>query len=201
MDIKKIKKIGIAGAGGIGSNLLAVLFDYGYNRKQFDYSGMEVDIYDDDVVDTSNLLHQRFTLDDVGKHKVKVLEEKFVVNGITKFMTEKDLKKYDVVFSCVDSMEFRKMLYNYGWKHGKDAPFWIDGRCTSRTGALFNSELPKNQLEPYIDDSKETGGCLLAWEKEENISHALPIIISGMMLQTFLNYLRGQRTDKKILMV
>ena len=45
-----INKIAIAGAGGIGSNLLAILFDYGFNRKQFDYSQLEIDIYDDDTV-------------------------------------------------------------------------------------------------------------------------------------------------------
>jgi malate/lactate dehydrogenase len=45
-----IKKIAIAGAGGIGSNLLAILFDYGFNRKQFDYTGLDIDIYDDDTV-------------------------------------------------------------------------------------------------------------------------------------------------------
>jgi molybdopterin/thiamine biosynthesis adenylyltransferase len=61
----KLKKIGIAGAGGIGSNLLAILFDYGFNRKQFDYSSVDVDIYDDDVIDTSNLLHQNYKIDDV----------------------------------------------------------------------------------------------------------------------------------------
>ena len=42
--------IAIAGAGGIGSNLLAILFDYGFNRKQFDYIQANVDIYDDDTV-------------------------------------------------------------------------------------------------------------------------------------------------------
>ena len=44
------KKIAIAGAGGIGSNLLAILFDYGFNRKQFSYTDIEIDIYDDDTV-------------------------------------------------------------------------------------------------------------------------------------------------------
>jgi hypothetical protein len=46
----KINNIAIAGAGGIGSNLLAILFDYGFNRKQFNYSDINVDIYDDDTV-------------------------------------------------------------------------------------------------------------------------------------------------------
>lgn len=47
----KINNIAIAGAGGIGSNLLAILFDYGFNRKQFNYSDINLDIYDNDTVD------------------------------------------------------------------------------------------------------------------------------------------------------
>ena len=196
-----LNKIAIAGAGGIGSNLLAILFDYGFNRKQFNYAELEVDIWDDDTVDVKNLLHQNFKIDDIGKHKVSVLEDRYVVNGIKKRMTEKDFKKYDVIFSCVDSMPFRKALYEYGWEKGKDKLFWVDGRCTSRQGALFNSELHKEILQPYIDSSQEEGGCLLTYEKEQNISHTLPTIVAGMMVQTFLNKLRGQRTSRMVFMV
>jgi len=196
-----INKIAIAGAGGIGSNLLAVLFDYGFNRKQFNYSELEVDMFDDDQIEVSNLLHQNFKLDDIGKHKVSVMEDKYVVNGLKRRMTEKDFKNYDLIFSCVDSMTFRKALYEYGWTKGGDKLFWIDGRCTSRQGALFTSDMPRAALEPYINDSLEEGGCLLAYEKEENISHTLPTVVAAMMVQAFLNKLRGQKTSKMIFMV
>ena len=169
-------------AGGIGSNLLNILFDYGYNRKQFDYINTEIDIYDDDVVDLSNLLHQKFQIDDIGKAKVDVLADKYSVNGIKKLLTKEDLKDYDLVFCCVDNMVFRKDLYNYGWELEDQKPnekkfFWIDGRCTSRQCALFTSSALRPSLTPYISDSKESGGCLLAFEKEQNISHTLPIKI------------------------
>jgi molybdopterin/thiamine biosynthesis adenylyltransferase len=197
----KLDKIAIAGAGGIGSNLLGILFDYGYNRKQFSYMDTEVDIYDDDTVDIKNLLHQNFKIDDIGKHKVKVLEEKYIASGITRRMTEDDFGKYNVIFSCVDSMQFRKSLYEYGWKAGKDELFWIDGRCTSRQGALFTSDTLRPALEPFINESQEEGGCLLAYEKEQNISHTLPTIVAGMMVQAYLNKLRGQQTFKSVFMV
>jgi molybdopterin/thiamine biosynthesis adenylyltransferase len=196
-----INRIAIAGAGGIGSNLLAILFDYGFNRKQFKFSEMSIDIFDDDSVDLKNLLHQNFKLDDIGKPKVSVLEDKYAVNGIRRRMAEKDFKDYDLIFSCVDSMPFRKLLYEYGWTKGKDKLFWIDGRCTSRQGALFNSGVQKEQLLPYIDESQEEGGCLMAYEKEQNISHTLPTIVAAMMVQAFLNKLREQPTYKAIFMV
>ena len=197
----KLDKIAIAGAGGIGSNLLGILFDYGYNRKQFSYMDTEVDIYDDDTVDIKNLLHQNFKIDDVGKHKVKVLEDKYIVNGITRRMTVDDFNKYNVIFSCVDSMAFRKSLYEYGWSTSKDELFWVDGRCTSRQGALLTSEALKPALEPFINDSQEEGGCLLAYEKEQNISHTLPTVVAAMMVQAYLNKLRGQQTFKSVFMV
>ena len=197
--MNKLKKIAIAGAGGIGSNLLAILFDYGFNRKQFDYASIDVDIYDDDVVDIKNLLHQNFKLEDISKHKVKVLEDKYIVNGITRFMEEKDFKKYDVIFSCVDSMEFRRTLYNYN--PGKSKLFWIDGRCTSRQGAIFNSQLDATDLQKYITKDDIRGGCLLNFEKENNVSHTLPLVVAGMMVQSFLNYTRGEKTDKKLFMI
>lgn len=196
-----INKIAIAGAGGIGSNLLAILFDYGFNRKQFNYSELDVDMFDDDTVDVKNLLHQNFKLDDIGRHKVSVMEDKYVVNGIKRRMTEDDFENYDLVFSCVDSMTFRKTLYEYGWTKDNGKLFWIDGRCTSRSGALFNSDLSKESLLPFVNDSKEEGGCLLAFEKEENISHTLPTIVAGMMVQTFLNKIRGEKTSRMIFTV
>jgi sRNA-binding regulator protein Hfq len=152
-------------------------------------------------MDVKNLLHQNFKLDDIGKHKVSVMEDKYVVNGIKRRMTVDDFKDYDLVFSCVDSMPFRKSLYEYGWTEEGKKLFWIDGRCTSRQGAVFNSEMLRPSLEPYIDASQEEGGCLLAYEKEENISHTLPTIVAGMMVQSFLNKLRGERTSKLIFMV
>jgi molybdopterin/thiamine biosynthesis adenylyltransferase len=195
------KKIAIAGAGGIGSNLLAILFDYGFNRRQFDYTKVEIDMYDPDTIDLKNLLTQNFKIDDIGKHKVSVMEDKYVVNGIQNRMTREDFSKYDLVFSCVDSMPFRKALYDYGWSDEGKKLFWIDGRCTSRQGAIFNSDLSKAELLPYIDDSEIEGGCLLAYEKSENISHTLPTVVGAMMVQTFLNKLREQRTGKLIFMV
>lgn len=195
-----MKKIAIAGAGGIGSNLAHVLFDFGFNRKQFDYSSTDIDIYDDDVVDLKNLLHQNFGSSDIGKYKVKILEDKYVINGIARRMNEEDFEKYDLVFSCVDNMPFRKSLYEYYWRNPHKMK-WIDGRCTSRQGAIFNSGLPEEMLRTYLSDSTDEGGCLLEYEKENNISHTLPLIVAGMMAQTFLNTLRGQPTYRMVFMV
>ena len=59
---------------------------------------------------------------------------------------------------------------------------------------MFNKLNSKKILDQVISDNQERDGCLLKYEKENNISHAMPIIVAGMMMQTFLNYIRG-KTD------
>ena len=186
----KYSKIAIAGAGGIGAFLAANLFDYGAKRNQFDYLGTTIDIYDDDLVDASNTLHQNYYEEDIGKRKVDVVSERCVgtINAVPRFMAEQDFANYDVIFSAVDSMTFRKALYTYGFAHPE--LFWIDGRCSSRQVGLFHSRLEPEQLAKHINDDQQRAGCLLAYDKKNKTSHVTRQIVAGMMMQTFLNYTR-----------
>lgn len=197
----KVGKIAIAGCGGIGAFLAANLFDYGAKRNQFDFTSMTIDIFDDDVIDASNLLHQNFTDEDIGKYKVDVVVERCggLVNGHKRFMTKKDFANYDMVFSCVDSMTFRKDLYNYGFAHPE--LFWIDGRCSSRQVGLYHARLSQKSLESSLSDSKERTGCLREVDKKSLTSHVTPQIIAGMVAQTFLNYLRNDLQTSQIVMM
>ena len=188
----KVTKVAIAGCGGIGAFLASNLFDYGAKRNQFQFTDMTIDVFDDDIVDASNLLHQNFTDDDVGRYKAEIVAERCggLVNAHKRYMTKKDFEKYDVVFSCVDSMTFRKDLYTYGFKNPE--LFWIDGRCSSRQIGLYHAKVPQKQLEAALSDGKERTGCLREVDKKNKVSHVTPQIIAGIMAQTFLNYLRGE---------
>jgi molybdopterin/thiamine biosynthesis adenylyltransferase len=197
---RKIKKVAIAGAGGIGGFVCRLLFDFGVNRNQFPYSKWTVDLFDNDTVDAKNLLHQDFTQEDLGREKAQIMADRYMVTPHLRFMTKKDFPNYDVIFSCVDSMTFRKELYNYGWDNpGK--LFWIDGRCNSRNIGLYNSSVPKKMMEGDITDSTERKGCLRSVDKENNISHVTPIVIASMMVQCFLNYLRNEEMKDKVLLM
>lgn len=200
-NVPKKMKIGLAGAGGIGSWLTAMLFHYGVNSNQFPFTDYQIDLYDDDTVDVKNLLHQNFLENDIGNLKVNALADRYAVTPVPRFMTTEDFGKYDLIFSGVDSMTFRKALYEWSWANPSKA-FWIDGRCESRTGAMFNKTNSRAELEKMLSDSQERTGCLLAYEKEANISHALPQIVAGMLMQTFLNYIRGvKHLPSKLLLV
>lgn len=196
---RKIKAVGIAGAGGIGGYVCRLLFDYGVNRNQFPFTEWTIDLYDDDTVDAKNLLHQDFTQDDLGNEKAKIMATKYMVTPVLRFMTPEDFPKYDVIFSCVDSMSFRKKLYNYTWENPNKI-FWIDGRCSSRTIGLYHSNIPRGAIENDVNDNEERRGCLRAVDKENNISHITPVIVAGMMVQTFLNYLRNEESKNKLVL-
>jgi molybdopterin/thiamine biosynthesis adenylyltransferase len=194
-SLTDIKRIAIAGAGGIGGFVAAALYDYGVNRGQYPFADWQIDVYDDDIVDVGNLLHQNFTEDDLGKRKADLIAQRYFMNPVLRFMDEPDFKNYDLVFSCVDSMEFRNKLYNYGYTHPELV--WIDGRCNSRTVALYHSMIARKQLDADLTNSKERAGCLRPVDKQAKLSHVTPQIIAGMMVQTFLNMLRGEQTNEK----
>lgn len=188
-------KIAIAGAGGIGGYVAQLLYEYGLNRRQFDFAQMDITVYDDDSVDASNLLHQNFNEADLGQKKAKLLADRYYLTSVTDRMNPSEFSKYDVIFCCVDNMTFRKALYEYGWANPKKV-FWIDGRCSSRNIGLFNSELGKSELQNEISDSTTSSGCLLKHDKENKVSHVTPLTIASMMVQTFLNHLRKETTGK-----
>lgn len=190
--MRKITKVAVAGAGGIGSHLTSLLFDFGMNRNQFPFTEMQIDVFDDDTVDTKNLLHQNFYEQDLGRSKVESLEERYAITPVKRFMDTKDFENYDLIFSCVDDMVFRKKLYDwYIKKADKEKHFFIDGRCESRNGVVLNASLKPEHLMARLNESTERRGCLLAEEKANNVSHTLPIIVAATMAQVFLNVLRG----------
>jgi len=199
-SLRTVKRIGIAGAGGIGGFVARFIFDYGAMRNQFPFNTMDIKIFDDDTVDASNLLHQDFTQEDLGKSKCEIMANRYALTPVSRFMTTADFKDFDVVFSCVDSMTFRKDLYTYGFDHPE--LFWIDGRCNSRSIGLFNSNVPRKNLERALSDSTERKGCLRQVDKDKKISHATPVIVAGMITQCFLNWLRGENmTQESIMMI
>lgn len=192
-------KIAIAGAGGIGSFFTKFLYDYGVNRNQFPFSEYEITVFDSDVVDNSNLLHQDFSPEDVGKNKAQLMEDKYCVTAQPRFMTVEDFSNYNIIISCVDSMEFRKQLYEYGWSHPE--LFWLDGRCNSRNVGAFSSDIPKEEIENQVNDSTERGGCLRVVDKEKKVSHVTPVIVAGILMQQLLNHFRGEKISNKYLLM
>ncbi len=105
-------RIGIAGAGGLGSNCAACLVRSGFRQLK---------IVDFDVVEPSNLDRQFYFADQVGMPKVEALRDNLLrINpdldlDIRIVKIEKEMAAHlffdcDVVAECLDHAEYKSML-------------------------------------------------------------------------------------------
>ena len=101
---KNKRKVMIIGAGGIGSFLIPLL-----NKTDL----YNITVYDPDVVETKNITYQNFDEEDVEKHKVKVMQERYpsIKAEPYKVLTAKQVKGYDLVICCADNLAVRRTLY------------------------------------------------------------------------------------------
>jgi len=100
-------RIGIAGAGGLGSNITHCLIRSGF--KNFE-------ILDSDNIETKNLNRQFYFLDEVGKAKVDVLKKRLLkinpdcsiiihTNKLTKENCSQYFQNTDILFEAFDNIE------------------------------------------------------------------------------------------------
>ncbi|HIH84073.1 MAG TPA: hypothetical protein HA345_01550 [Candidatus Thalassarchaeaceae archaeon] len=133
MDTKQQPlNISIIGAGGIGSNTCLLLVNAlrnGVIAKQL--WGIHFHLYDGDKVEEDNLIHQRFTPNQIGMLKVDALAETFAdvhdavrltPHGIN-LREATVLEDADIVIVAVDRPEPRRIVHSL---EGKE---WYDSRC------------------------------------------------------------------------
>jgi len=105
------KRIGIGGAGGLGSNVAMILVRSGF--KHFE-------IIDQDVIDASNLNRQQYFLNEIGRDKVTVTKQRLLdINPELNILVHKTkwtpetgndyFKGSDFIIEAFDVKE---------WKHG-----------------------------------------------------------------------------------
>ena len=106
------KKIGIAGCGGLGSNIAAALVRSGC--KYFE-------IVDKDLIESSNLNRQNFFLSEIGFPKVAVTEKRIKqinpdaqVHSRQVILTNENIFNYfddaDIVFEAFDNVESKRII-------------------------------------------------------------------------------------------
>ena len=125
------KSILIIGAGGIGGLLLDLL------SRSISFSGsfeVKISIMDGDVVEQRNLPHQRFSISDLGNHKVDTLNDYLqhlvnaADNGVmidsicTNFSGKIELEEFDLIIVAVDCEEPRRIVH-------ANANQWLDLRA------------------------------------------------------------------------
>ena len=124
------QKIGIAGAGGLGSNVMAALIRSGF--KHFE-------VIDKDTVDASNLNRQDYTLADIGSPKVECLKRRMLsINPDAEIIIHQrewtpgdagDLfKNADVVVEAFDKAAIKTQCVEY---YASRAPWVVSGNGMS----------------------------------------------------------------------
>ena len=170
---KNVKNVLIIGAGGIGTTLVDLLVP-ALERIQLNTN---ITLMDGDVVETTNLGHQRFSQENVGIHKVNALFNRY--SEITEYVeltavnenlrNAEQLENYDFVVVCVDRPEPRRLV------HSLDVP-WIDLRCSADGWMILSSDSDAalvEQMTPHHEPmSCQVEGALDAGNLEFGFSVA-----------------------------
>ena len=149
-------KLLVVGLGGIGSQLTELIV------PALDISGLNVELYlmDNDVVDESNLAHQRFSRKDTNIPKVEALQQRYqqyehvkTIAHNNNLTVQSQLEGYDIIVVAVDRQEPRDLV------HSSNAQ-WVDLRCQGDGWMLIDSDTNTNILN-RIPNNKQPVGCQL----------------------------------------
>ena len=146
---RTVKSVLIVGAGGIGTTLVDLLIP-ALERIQLKAN---VTLMDGDVVETTNLGHQRFSQENVGLHKVNALFNRYSgameyvkLTAVNENLRNADqLEDYDFVVICVDRPHPRRLV------HALRTP-WIDLRCSADGWMILSSDSDAALVEQMTPD-------------------------------------------------
>ena len=148
----------LVGAGGIGTHM-AELLVAGLRRVNLQGS---ITLMDADIVEASNLGHQRYAPADIGRAKVTCIAERLDdetssrrVNAVVQNLRrESQFNDYDLVVVCVDRPEPRRLV------HGLKVP-WLDVRCSGDGWMALSSKSEPTLLATMTPDH-EPASCQVA---------------------------------------
>ncbi|MBT5391718.1 MAG: hypothetical protein HOL22_05145 [Euryarchaeota archaeon] len=143
------KNVLIVGAGGIGTTLVELIVP-ALERTQMK---TKITLMDGDIVEATNLGHQRFTHDEIGEPKVSALSKRYtgktesveLQSQVENLRTAEQLEGYDLVVICVDRPEPRRLV------HALDVP-WIDLRCSGDGWMVLSSDSDSSLVKQMTPD-------------------------------------------------
>ncbi|SOD17779.1 PRTRC system ThiF family protein [Pedobacter xixiisoli] len=182
--------INLIGAGGTGSKVLTGLAEMDHCMKALGHPGLQVRLWDDDVVAESNLGRQRFAVSQVGLPKSVVLINN--INRWTGSAWKAETRKFDnglgnisggIFISCVDNVEARFQIADVlkgmvrNNKTRNQPRYWMDFGNSRFTGQVILStvgEIEQPQSDLYLTTenlpfvTEEFGELLRKSEETDN---------------------------------
>jgi len=172
--------VSIIGAGSIGSNLCMLLARLGIE---------DITVYDFDIVEDHNLGHQAYRVKDIGNKKVLALKEIIEeATGTIIKTSEMEVNgfdiKTDILVLAVDSMEYRKMIY-------QNASYMncIDCRMGGEEIQVYSfSCLDKDQYKKTLFTDEESSPLPCGGKAIGYVSY----IATGLMENTIKKMMQGE---------
>ena len=187
-------KVNIIGVGGIGSPTAMALSKMGIP---------EIEVYDNDVVDTHNLPNQFYRIKDIGNSKVESLKDICSDFSMGKFTANHEMYEDQdldgIVVSGVDSMKARKAIWTNGVKYKPSINMYIDARMGAEICRIYTiNPTSPDQIKFYestlYDDE----------EASEERCTAKAIIYNTFMISSLIcnqvkKFLKGEEIVKEIM--
>lgn len=187
--------VNLIGAGGTGSKVLTALMEINESLIALGHAGLQVRLWDDDVITSANLGRQRFAESETGLYKSVALINRInrcigtnwkaetVKFEKDKFGRMPEKARAIITITCVDNVQARfgvaeilkEIIYR---KHYQDEPkYWLDFGNSRDTGQVLLStigEIKQPNSEkyqtvaslPFVTD--EFGELLKQSEQEDN---------------------------------
>jgi PRTRC genetic system ThiF family protein len=157
----------VIGAGGTGSQVVTALARIDHSLRCLGHKGLQVTVFDDDIVTEANLGRQLFTPQEVGSNKATVLVtriNRFFGLGWDAMPCRYPSKDADdtanIIISCVDNAKARiaigKNIRHYQQTNGddrKDLYYWLDFGNTADTGQVVLGTI-KGHKQPKSKESE-----------------------------------------------
>ena len=179
-------KIYIIGAGGIGSYLAGHINKL-LNCNQLDDCNFT--FFDDDVVETKNILYQNFEPSDVEDKKIEALMFKYpMIQGYKdmRVIEVNTLSNLDLLVLCADNNKIRKLAYE---AYNKLGTKFIDARSNGKTCGLFSSDTDNYMNTISDDDSAQS--CQYPYQLAKKEIEFGNVIIAAITAQSILEFKRS----------
>lgn len=187
--------VNVIGAGGTGSKVLTALMEMNHSLIELEHAGLQVRLWDDDIITTANLGRQRFAESETGLYKSVALINRINRWAGTNWKAENRKFEKDnfgaiseealatITITCVDNVQARfgvaEILKEIRFRGMyRDTPkYWLDFGNSQHTGQVLlstvaNIRQPKSEKYetvgnlPFITD--EFGELLKQSEKDDN---------------------------------
>jgi PRTRC genetic system ThiF family protein len=142
--VEQTVRVALAGAGGNGSQMLSGLARMHTALTALGHPGLDVTVFDPDIVTDANIGRQLFSPSDADQYKAEVL-----VNRINCFFNLNWSARpvpfthgsggWDLLIGCVDSAAARRELDRASWN------YWLDLGNSERKGQVVLGQKPKGK--------------------------------------------------------